>query len=525
MEALADKSAVDSRCLDAWRQHRVAPGEPQALRAELARGSLIVAARANAVRFGTREAIRVGDESLTHRELDDTSRRVATHLQTLGAGYGGRVLLAGPNCCDLLVCYLAALRIGASVTLASPSLTSVELAALVESVDPAVVAGSADVGAVVADPARWLELGPGQKSLRAAVASTRPGRDAPVKSSTVAHLAFTSGTTGSPKATPLTHGNILASVRAVIAAWQWASDDVLVHGLPLQHAHGLTAFHLTLLTGSRSVVLPSFDPDELCRAVAEHRATVLFGVPATHEALLDSPMLPSTDWSHLRLVTSGSAPLAPVSSDALTDVLGARPLERYGLTEAGFVLSNPYAGPRIAGSVGFPLPGVEVDIIDDTLAPLPDGEHGEIVVRGPQVFAGYLGQPADTSPFIPGRWFRTGDIGCRNPSTGRFSITGRLKELIITGGMNVYPREIELAIEAHEGVRAAAVVGLPSTRWGEQVTAFIEAHDDFDTEALLQSLRDRLAGYKRPKRCVVVSQLPRNHMGKILRSQLRDLSS
>ena len=401
----------------------------------------------------------------------------------------------------------------------------------------------------------------------AEVTALAPAEDAAVGSGDIAHLAFTSGTTGAPKAAPLTHGNVLASVRGLIGAWRWSADDVLVHALPLQHPHGLTAVQMTLLAGSRSAVLSKFEPAALCRAVAAHRATVLFAVPAVYARLLDWPGLADADLSSLRLAVSGSAPLPTRHSDALAEVLGHRPLERYGLTETGFVLSNLHDGERLGGAVGYPLPGAEVRIVDPAGAPAPDRTVGEIVVRGPQVFSGYSGaghgtddsgaghgpddsgarstdptggflggaesgEPAEpsnlgaadpASGFLDGGWFRTGDLGVRDPGTGAVSVTGRSKDVIITGGLNVHPVEVEQVLEAQPGVRAAAVAGLPSERWGEEVTAFVVADGPLDTGELAAAAAVELAPYKRPKRYIVVDDLPRNHMGKLVRSRLAGL--
>jgi malonyl-CoA/methylmalonyl-CoA synthetase len=462
---------------------------------------------------GTLEVFRVGDEAITWRQLAAWSRRVAGHLVDVGAGLGSRVLIASGNSIPYVVAYVAALRAGASVSLAGPMMQPAELRSLADDLRPTVAIVSADrVDEIPAVPTICLD---DIRELESSSALPTIGSD------TVAHIMFTSGTTGRPKATPLTHGNILASVRGVMSAWRWSADDVLVHALPMQHAHGLTAVHLTLLAGSRSIVLPAFSADGLAAAIEEHRATVLFGVPTVYEQLLASGVLARTDTSSLRLVVSGSAALSPRTSDALTDAFGTRPLERYGLTECGFVLSNPYDGPRLAGSVGYPLPGIEVELVDPAFAPVPDGTDGEIVVRGPQVFGGYLGGVGADS-MLPNGWFRTGDVGNRSPDSGAISITGRLKELIITGGLNVYPREIELVLEAQPGVHAAAVVGVPSERWGEEVTAFVEADPGLDTDALAAAIRPLLAPYKRPKSIHVIETLPRNALGKLVRTALVD---
>ena len=548
-----------------WGLHLGTEVDPGQTRATLSDGTLVVAAEATAACLPHEEALRIDRVGITHAELQDGSRRLARWLADKGAGPRSRVLVAAPNSIGLVVAYLAALRAGAAVTLANPTLTSRELGALIERVRPSAVVASPDLASRLPDtggkgsPAcltfdpvggmtrLTLKRVATKAGLPAEIMTLPPIEDAAINSGDIAHMAFTSGTTGAPKAVPLTHGNVLASVRGLIKAWRWNAHDVLVHALPLQHPHGLLAVQMSILTGSRSVVLSKFDPAALCEAVAEHRATVLFAVPAVYARLLDWPGFPSADLSSLRLAVSGSAPLPARHSDALTGVLGHRPLERYGLTETGFVLSNLHDGDRLGGAVGYPLPGVEVRIVDSAGAPVPDGSVGEIAVRGPQVFAGYSvadsglddsaagqgtrffrrfarrerdSEQTDASDFLPGGWFRTGDLGQRDPGTGAFSVTGRLKEMIITGGLNVFPVEVEQVLEAQPGVRAAAVTGLPSERWGEEVTAFVVADGSLDTADLAAATAAELAPYKRPKRYVLVDDLPRNHMGKVLRSRL-----
>ena len=588
-----------------WGLHLGVEVDPGQTRAALSERTLVAAAEATAVCWPDRKALRIDDAAITHAELRDASRRLARWLADNGTAPRSRVLVAAPNSIGLVVAYLAALRAGAAVTLANPTLTSRELGALVERVRPTAIVASPDLapllpapdsdsgpdggspapqlGGPTASPVRLTPVpdpadrGPARRGparlvldpdspggMPAEVMALAPADDAAVNSGDIAHLAFTSGTTGAPKAAPLTHGNVLASVRGLIGAWRWSADDVLVHALPLQHPHGLLAVQMAILTGSRSVVLSKFEPAALCRAVAEHRATVLFAVPAVYARLLEWPGFPSADLSLLRLAVSGSAPLPARHSDALTEVLGHRPLERYGLTETGFVLSNLHDGDRLGGAVGYPLPGAEVRIVDSAGAPALDGAVGEIVVRGPQVFAGYsdtgrgtegadhgpegagrethgapeaAGREADCADdygadgagtwvadadgdFLPGGWFRTGDLGRRDPGTGAFSVTGRSKEMIITGGLNVYPVEVEQVLEAQPRVRAAAVAGVPSERWGEEVTAFVVADGPLDTAELAAAAAAELAPYKRPKRYVLMDDLPRNHMGKILRSRL-----
>jgi malonyl-CoA/methylmalonyl-CoA synthetase len=490
---------------------------------ELTEGSLVDCARLSAERYPDREAIRVGDEAITHAALDERSRRLAAWLRHHGVRLGSTVLVGGANSLEFVVCYVAALRAGARVTTVSASLQGPELATLVEIVRPDMSLVSADCD-VKLGPSGWpsarlLTDDDGPDSTSAAIATSAPGDDPPIPSSAGAHLAFTSGTTGRPKAVPLTHANVLASVRAIMLAWRWSTNDILVHALPLQHAHGLTAVQLSLISGSRSVVLTAFEANSWCDTVAAHRATAVFCVPAMYERLLTWGRLGDADLSSLRLATSGSAPLSTTVSDAVAEQIGQRPLERYGLTEAGFVLSNLYDDRR-AGTVGFPLPGIEVAIVDGDGQPVATEADGEIVVRGPQVFAGYGTAADNTSAFLAGGWFRTGDLGRRSARSGAISITGRIKDLIISGGMNVSPREVETVLESLPGVRGAAVVGSPSQRWGEEVCAFLVTHDPIDIAAIDRSIRDRLAPHKCPKRYALVDALPRNGMGKLERVRL-----
>jgi malonyl-CoA/methylmalonyl-CoA synthetase len=304
-------------------------------------------------------------------------------------------------------------------------------------------------------------------------------------------------------------------------AWRWRDDDVLVHSLPLSHQHGLTGVHATLLAGSRAVIQPSLDPARLSAAIAAERATVLFAVPALYERLISWGG--GGDISSLRLATSGSAPLAPGLWERARKLIGREPVERYGTTESGLDASNPYDGPRRPGSVGIPLPGIEIAIADSEGKVLADGVDGEVLVRGPHVFDGYWrNDRATRQSFRPTGWFRTGDVGRLDPDDGYLSITGRLKEMIISGGLNVYPREVELVLEGHPAVGRAAVVGVPSQRWGEEVVAFIvpARGEKIDAEEIRSHARRLLAPHKCPKVVHQAEEVPVNALGKVLRPEL-----
>jgi malonyl-CoA/methylmalonyl-CoA synthetase len=370
-------------------------------------------------------------------------------------------------------------------------------------------------------------------------AVTRPRPD------DVALLAFTSGTTGRPKGVPLTHGALATSIRSAMAAWRWTAGDVLAHALPLYHQHGLGGVHATLIAGSSAHLLSKFSADGLLRAMSEAGASVLFGVPTIYQALADTAdqalaetadqalgetadqaLADTADQAAaalrgLRLAVCGSAPLSPERAERLRSALGMVPLVRYGTTETGLDVSNPVAGAR-GDTVGVPLPGVLARICTGG-AEVPAGTDGEIQLRGPQVFSGYWDDPAATAAaFTADGWFRTGDIGCIDPGTGHLAIRGRIKELIITGGMNVYPREVELVLERHPSVAEAVVAGVPHERWGEQVTAWVVPRPGrrFDEDELVAHARAVLSAYKCPKRVYELDAVPRNDLGKVLRSAL-----
>jgi malonyl-CoA/methylmalonyl-CoA synthetase len=485
----------------AWARHLGGPVDPDGLRAQLAAGSLPEAFAATARRRGDAPALEIDGRGVTHAALDDRAARTAGGLRERGVAPGDRVLLAGPSSLELVTAYLAILRAGGTVVPAAPRLTAPELDHLLGDAEPAAAVVCGPVRELLADaggaPRLVVTLEPGTALPGGPAVPAAPDpRRAP------AMLAYTSGTTGRPKGALLSHANVLASIRGAMRAWRWQADDVLVHALPLSHQHGLSGVHATLLAGSRAVLFSAFDPDRLAAALGE--ASVLFAVPAMYERL--------DLGTGLRLAVSGSAPLPPRLAERLAGGLGELPLERYGSTEAGLNLSNLLDGPRRAGAVGFPLPGVEARV----------GEAGELLVRGPQVFSGYHERAAETAEaFAPGGWFRTGDVVSID-ADGCFAITGRIKELIVSGGLNVYPAEVERALEEHPAVARAAVAGVPSERWGEEVVAFAVAAGDasLDAGALIAFCRERLSAYKCPKRVVALPELPVNRMGKVRRDAL-----
>jgi malonyl-CoA/methylmalonyl-CoA synthetase len=446
-------------------------------------------------------------------ELEERTAAAAGRYAAAGLTAGQRLLICAGSSLDLVVAYVAALRLGLTVVPANPGYSETELKALVATARPA--------AAVVDDPAR-IELpggpvtGPDLAGLPAA------GPDATLDAvgpDDTALVVYTSGTTGRPKGVPLSHANLLAGAHAVRLAWRWTPEDHLALCLPLFHMHGLgVGLHGTLVTGARATLIPRFSPEAVATAVTDGGATLLFGVPTMYHKLVASPA--ASELARLRLAVSGSAPMPAALHDEVRAACRQVVLERYGMTETVMLVSNPYEGERRAGTVGFPLPGVEVRLASGSRA----GAE-EIQVRGPNVIAGYLDDAdADAAAYTADGWFKTGDLGSHD-ADGYLRISGRAKELIITGGYNVYPAEVEDLLRTHPGVADAAVAGVPSSKWGEIVAAFVVPAPGVDGDGLLADLPDwsaeRLVEYKRPRQWRLVAAIPRNALGKVLRHQLR----
>jgi malonyl-CoA/methylmalonyl-CoA synthetase len=347
-----------------------------------------------------------------------------------------------------------------------------------------------------------------------------------VTSDDTAVIIYTSGTTGRPKGAEITHGNLESNLDALHDAWGWTPDDVLLHVLPIFHVHGLfVALHGALHAGATTLLMREFDARKTLQTLVERRCTIFMAVPTIHQRLLDVPDAKSFDLSHMRLITSGSDRLPDEVFTGFQKTFGHTLLERYGMTETGMNCSNPLQGERRMGSVGLPLPGVEVRVVNsETEEVLPDGEIGDVQLRGPNVFKGYWRQPDKTSAsFAADGWFRTGDLGFREKD-GYITLCGRSKDLIISGGLNIYPPEVERVLVEHPVVNACAVIGCADKEWGERVTAVVVLHkgESVSGEELIRFCRERLAAYKSPKSIVFRDDLPRNAMGKVQKAKLRE---
>jgi malonyl-CoA/methylmalonyl-CoA synthetase len=338
----------------------------------------------------------------------------------------------------------------------------------------------------------------------------------------LAAILYTSGTTGRSKGAMLSHRNLLSNAEVLLTEWRFTAEDVLVHALPIFHTHGLfVASNLALLSGAGMIWLPGFEAGAVLAALP--KATVMMGVPTFYTRLLEEPGLTRDLVGHMRLFISGSAPLLAETHEAWEARTGHRILERYGMTETNMNTSNPYEGERRAGTVGFPLPGVELRILAEGRE-VPAGEVGMIEVRGPNVFGGYWQMPEKTAEELRADgWFITGDLGMRD-ADGYVHIVGRAKDLVITGGYNVYPKEVEMVLDEVPGVAESAVIGVPHPDFGEAVFAVLVAQKGvaLQPEAALAAIAGQLARFKQPKAAVVVDSLPRNTMGKVQKNLLRD---
>ena len=467
----------------------------------------------------------------TYGEMIMLSGRLAGALQDLGVRPGDRVAVQVEKSPEALMLYLACLRAGAVYLPLNTAYTLAELDYFIGDaqprlvvVDPTSRAGVDEIATAHGGSVETLDATGGGSLLQRADNAPADFADAVRGPDDLAAILYTSGTTGRSKGAMLTHGNLSSNALTLRDHWRFTSADRLIHALPIFHTHGLfVATNVTLMSGASMVLLPKFDAGEVLDLMAN--ATVLMGVPTFYVRLLQHPGLTRATAGSMRLFVSGSAPLLTETHRAFAERTGHAILERYGMTETNMNTSNPYDGDRIAGTVGFPLPGVFLRVTEpETGKPLPDGETGMIEVKGPNVFKGYWRMPEKTAAeFRADGFFITGDLG-KIDQRGYVHIVGRGKDLVISGGYNIYPKEVESEIDDMPGVVESAVIGLPHPDFGEGVTAVVvrERGAALDEKAVLDGLQDRLARYKQPKRVLFVDDLPRNTMGKVQKNVLRE---
>jgi len=513
------------------------------------------------------------EKGFEYGRLFTDADRLAAGLAAWGLRKGDRVAFFLGNRPEFVTAYLAAIRLGAVMVPINLAYRRREIAHMLGDAEPCLLLTERERLSVLdelePDERRSVEKVILAEELKDWDAD--PGAFSPplVEEDDLAMLLYTSGTTGRSKGAMITHGNVLATVTALLAAWAWERDDVLLLALPLFHTHGLVVgLHCALAAGATVLLRRRFEAAAVADDLLAGDATLFFGVPTMYVRLIDElrrrrpnpdsdvgaalcgrpggqgdpeaqgdrsggqgghigpPLQDSASgFGRMRLFCSGSAPLAPETFAAFRELTGHEILERYGMTETGMNLSNPYAGPRLPGTVGTPLPGVSIRIVDRENREVPPGGEGDLLVRGSNVFAGYWRAPEKTAESfvhddLGRRWFRTGDLARRDPETGYITLLGRSSELILSGGFNIYPREVEEVLASFPGVREAAVVGRPHPEWGEVPVAFLAVDSEVDEAGLIAFCKGQMAGFKVPREILFVESLPRNALGKVQKHRL-----
>lgn len=486
-------------------------------------------------------------QRLTYAELNELVDRTASYLKALGLQPGDRVAMQLSKCLEFILIHMATIRSGAISLPLNLAYPPDELKYFLEDSAAklffALESSKEKTQSILPELPELQECvflnpsAPNEFQLQIIAQHPRGtnyqsvGLDAPQAAPThldsrdTAIIIYTSGTTGRPKGAEITHGNLISNLEALHEAWGWQADDVLLHVLPIFHVHGLfVALHGALHAGATTLLMREFNAPKALALLASGQCTVLMGVPTIHKRLLDVPNADRFDLSGVRLITSGSDRLPDELFTGFQKTFGYTLLERYGMTETGMNCSNPLNGPRRIGSVGMPLPGVEVRVVhSETEDVLPIGDIGDVQLRGPNIFKGYWKQPDKTAAsFSADGWFRTGDLGYLE-ADGYLTLCGRSKDLIISGGLNIYPPEVERVIVEHPAVNACAVIGCPDAEWGERVIAVVVLHqtETVTGDELMRFCREKLAPYKSPKSIVFREDLPRNAMGKVQKAELR----
>jgi malonyl-CoA/methylmalonyl-CoA synthetase len=482
-----------------------------------------------------REALAFRDERYSYGRILEESLRTVEWYRRQGLQPGDRIAVHMVPCLDSVLCYLASLFYGTILVPLNPRYTGEETSYFLEDSKAGLFlcrtggasGGNAEGWKVIRPSAEGgLRESEQADSLTALLGDSPPARVEETREpDETALLCYTSGTTGKPKGAMITQGNLASMAASLHVAWGWSEDDILVHALPLFHVHGLlVALQGALYAGARTVLLPAFDPLEVLDRLGGEEATVFMGVPTMYRRLVSLDPAVSTALDHIRLFVSGSAPLSPEVFHAFRERFGHTVLERYGMTEAGMVLSNPLDGDRKAGSVGLPLPGVSVRVVDpETGEEPPQGEAGELLIRSGSVCKGYWKRPEATEEaFTEEGWLRSGDMA-RRDEEGYFFLVARRKEIIISGGFNVYPKEVENVLEKHPAVREAAVFGVTDDDLGERVSAAVvpEGTDQPAEEDLIRFCKASLTSYKCPRTIRFLEDLPRNPMGKVVKEELK----
>lgn len=482
-------------------------------------------------------AIYTPEHKYTFEDVENISAQYANALSSLNLPKGSRIAVQTEKSPQALFLYLASLRSGLVYLPLNTAYRDAEVEYFVRDAEPAVLVCDPDrydsmmsLSSKVGEMAVYTMDAEGNGSISNLANNKKNEFNTVVtQGSDLAAILYTSGTTGRSKGAMLSHANLASNAKVLQQYWGWSSDDVLLHMLPIFHVHGLfVASHGALIAGATTIWLPKLDVNQALQYLPQ--STVMMGVPTYYVRLLDNPEFDKNICKNMRLFISGSAPLLTETFNTFEERTGHRILERYGMSETIMLTSNPYypdQGQRIAGTVGRPLPGVSVRVVDDNDKPVPAGDIGHVQVRGANVFSGYWRMPEKTKEeFTDDQWFRTGDMGCFGGDSipdNYLSIVGRNKDLIISGGYNVYPKEVELLLDEQPGVLESAVIGVPDADFGEAVVAVIVPREGAnpDTNKIIENLKTQLASFKVPKQVRLINSLPRNTMGKVQKNILR----
>ncbi|MBW1709064.1 MAG: AMP-binding protein [Deltaproteobacteria bacterium] len=472
---------------------------------------------------------------LSFNDLGQDSDIMARELSEMGLRQGDCVVLFLPKCVDWVITHLAVMKNGAISVPLNPAFKKREVEYFLNVTTPKLTVAGIDQAEMIREIDPGLPLitfDPGLSYERPDRADQKPAFESPPELSPAdpGVIIFTSGTTGQPKGAVLTQGNLSHDAQNIIRIWEISEADTLCHALPLFHAHGLCfALHTCLLKGASMVMLDAFDADAVLDALSQKEGelacSIFMAVPTMYSRLIERAPAKKADFSHLRLLTSGSAPLLAKDFSRIKEVFNHEPVEREGMSETGMNFSNPIRGKRVPGSIGLPLPELEVRVIDpESLEDVSPGQTGELWLKGPGITPGYWLRPEETEKAFVDGWFRTGDLG-RVDEAGYYFLSDRIKHIIISGGENISPREIEQVIDALDGVRESSVVGLPDPTWGEKVVAavILNPGSTLTADQIKAHLKSNLLDWKCPKKVIFVNELPKNQMGKILKEDVKGL--
>jgi malonyl-CoA/methylmalonyl-CoA synthetase len=487
-------------------------------------------------RMGQKQAIAFLNDGrletdLSYGQLDRDSDSVARLFIGMGVRRRDCAIIFLPKCVHWVVSHVALMKIGAVCVPLNPGFKVEEVRYFIQQTRPGLVVAGVEQNTILRAIDPDLPIHCIDAPVPYECPTHPPGEPAPLEGERIglddpAMIVFTSGTTGRPKGAVLTQGNLSHDAQNVIGIWEISDGDRFCHALPLFHVHGLCfGLHTSLVAGTTIIMLDSFDPEIALNVLSQKDTTMFMAVPTIYSRLLGHPQRENVDYSHLRLLTSGSAPLLEKDFARIKQAFGNEPVEREGMSETLMNFSNPVRGRRKPGSIGLPLPFLQVRIVDpDTLEDVEPGALGEIWLKSPAIMAGYWQYPEETERAFEDGWFRTGDLG-RRDDDGYYYLTDRIKHIIISGGENISPKEIEGVINSIDDVKESAVVGIPDEEWGETVAAAVVAKrgSSLITGEISAVCKERLLNWKCPRMILVVDELPKNPMGKILRDKVTDL--